>query len=441
MGKPIRSPKTISDPVLGSIDIRPILPIVSTRQFQLLSGRHQLGATYVVFPSATHSRLAHSIGVYQRTRGLVQRLVDLNLIDSDTGRAVEAYAACHDLGHGPYSHLSEAFFKPPGPSDMSVNSRLSVLRILEIRSAIESCGVDPEKVLALARHEDPRHQIVSCRNLGADKRDYLERDGLVTIRSAPVGLDFLEKHIYLLDGKVLAIDEKAADHALDLQMFYLKMYKNVYLRMTSAIVERMLQKTIYYLLSRKELEPHILEGLTDSELIGRISFSENPDVQYLYERFRVRNLFKEAFALRPEEFVYANRRSTKHRTTVGVPREVIERLAGHPKVNGKSMYYLDAVEREIARLIGIPETSVVILGVSGSEKFKPQDIPVYNSSSGLYDSLQSMRPEHFESLVETARSQQALRVCVAEEFRARASSPKYAKLIQDHLLGIVQTAP
>ena len=44
------------DQIRGIIDIRAVLPMVETREFQALGDKRQLGMTYLVFPSATHTR-------------------------------------------------------------------------------------------------------------------------------------------------------------------------------------------------------------------------------------------------------------------------------------------------------------------------------------------------------------------------------------------------
>ena len=65
----------IHDPIHGTITITPLMKqIIDTPEFQRLRELKQLGATYFVFPSATHTRFEHSLGVSHLAGKLMETL-------------------------------------------------------------------------------------------------------------------------------------------------------------------------------------------------------------------------------------------------------------------------------------------------------------------------------------------------------------------------------
>ncbi|XP_071091588.1 deoxynucleoside triphosphate triphosphohydrolase SAMHD1-like [Haliotis cracherodii] len=108
--------KIFNDPIHGHVELHPLcVKIIDTPQFQRLRFIKQLGACYFVFPGAAHNRFEHSIGVChlagQLTRTLQRRQPELMINDEDI-LCVEIAGLCHDLGHGPFSHLFDGEFIP-----------------------------------------------------------------------------------------------------------------------------------------------------------------------------------------------------------------------------------------------------------------------------------------------------------------------------------------
>lgn len=77
--------------------------VVNTPVFQRLRGIKQLALANLVYPGALHTRFDHSIGVCH-VAGMMAE--ELNLRDEDR-KLVRLAALLHDLGHGPFSHVSE----------------------------------------------------------------------------------------------------------------------------------------------------------------------------------------------------------------------------------------------------------------------------------------------------------------------------------------------
>uniref|UniRef100_A0A3Q3G196 HD domain-containing protein n=1 Tax=Labrus bergylta TaxID=56723 RepID=A0A3Q3G196_9LABR len=108
--------QVFNDPIHGSIELHPLLiKIIDTPQFQRLRFIKQLGGVYFVYPGASHNRFEHSIGVGylagKLAEALRSRQPDLSITDRDV-LCVQIAGLCHDLGHGPFSHLYDGLFLP-----------------------------------------------------------------------------------------------------------------------------------------------------------------------------------------------------------------------------------------------------------------------------------------------------------------------------------------
>lgn len=144
-------PKQINDPVWGAIDLRPAeVALLDAPLLQRMRGVRQLGLAQLVFPSATHDRLEHIIGVLgsvDRICDALNRQIDywnsehkrageaIPLISSCQRRGLRLAAMFHDIGHGPFSHALEPVLDVTSPlsaagmsEDSSWRSDLAALR-------------------------------------------------------------------------------------------------------------------------------------------------------------------------------------------------------------------------------------------------------------------------------------------------------------------------
>eukprot|EP01035_Chromulina_nebulosa_P029349 gene29349-38883_t len=103
-----------NDPIHGNISIGPLcLRIIDTSEFQRLDKLKQLGVSNFVFRGATHTRFSHSIGVAFLASKVVKILREsqphLDITPADL-LCVTVAGLCHDLGHGPFSHVYDNSF-------------------------------------------------------------------------------------------------------------------------------------------------------------------------------------------------------------------------------------------------------------------------------------------------------------------------------------------
>jgi uncharacterized protein len=172
--RPIR----IRDPIHGFIELRPAeRDAIDSRCFQRLREIRQLAMTHLVYPGAVHSRFEHWLGVCHIAGRLLQEL-DAN--DEDT-TIVRAAALLHDIGHGPFSHVSEAILDARnGVSGVHEAISVAIIRTDgELHAALgqEVC----QRAASLIEHSGDFTSRSYLRDIvsgpsDADKLDYLLRD-------------------------------------------------------------------------------------------------------------------------------------------------------------------------------------------------------------------------------------------------------------------------
>ena len=180
--------KKIYDPIHGFIPVKPhLLSIIDTQEFQRLRDLKQLGATHYVFPSATHTRFEHSIGVSFLARKLMESLQknqpSLNITERQI-QLVEIAGLIHDLGHGPFSHLWDNYviFNNEEEHEVrSCNIFSQMISYYNLNITEKECDTICELINPSEKHtRDWMFQIVANKRcqLDVDKIDYIQRDSL-----------------------------------------------------------------------------------------------------------------------------------------------------------------------------------------------------------------------------------------------------------------------
>ena len=95
------SGSVFNDPVHGYIELEPVLMrIIHTPQFQRMKDIKQLGATYWVYPGASHNRFEHSLGTAYLAGKMIETLRDIHkneigFITDEEVLCVKIAALCH----------------------------------------------------------------------------------------------------------------------------------------------------------------------------------------------------------------------------------------------------------------------------------------------------------------------------------------------------------
>lgn len=200
--KMIKSWKIVNDPIWLTIELHPLcVMIIDTPQFQRLRSIKQMGGCFSVFPGACHTRFEHSIGT-SHLAGVFGRELKKNITEPDikiTNKEIlclEVAGLCHDLGHGPFSHLfDQQFIRKARPNKSWEHENASVGMIKRIFENITQDYVDKndiDLIQNLIKEQDNATEYTKTKrkekpflfeiianklnSIDVDKWDYFSRD-------------------------------------------------------------------------------------------------------------------------------------------------------------------------------------------------------------------------------------------------------------------------
>jgi HD superfamily phosphohydrolase len=268
----------VRDPLWGNIFLSPALEALSeSPPFAKLGRIRQLGPAHLVYPGATHTRRAHSLGVFHTAKRLAWALAVRGNLDFVSREGLESYfvaALCHDLGHFPYAHSLKDL-----PLAKHEVLTAELLLTEPLRSLAAASGADPDAAAAIVdegRLGGDDREIRFFRGLlsgvlDPDKLDYLNRDAFFC--GVPYGMqdtEFILQRVGLGENDRLGVDERGLMSVESLLFAKYLMYRSVYWHKSVRSATAMIKKAVLLALKSGVLFPQELYGLDDDGFHARL---------------------------------------------------------------------------------------------------------------------------------------------------------------------------
>jgi HD superfamily phosphohydrolase len=279
--------------------------LTETPAFLRLHRIMQLGPAFRVYPGATHTRAAHSLGVYWLGK---------RMLDSLAGEGADAWmspvgymsflTACllHDLGHFPYAHsLKELTLR--SHEDLTAE----MIRSEPLRSAIGAVQADPDMVASIiykkagpaalpqfnADGEMQFYRNLLSGALDPDKLDYLNRDARCC--GVPYGaqdVDYIISRLHPDRERGVSIDSRGLPCIESLLFSKYLMYRSVYWHRDVRAATAMVKKAILCLMEARQLSSEELYNLDDQGLFSllaqKLDTASEKDKPYIRAALQVR---------------------------------------------------------------------------------------------------------------------------------------------------------
>lgn len=271
----------------------------------------QLGLLDHVFPSASHSRFEHSLGVSYLGEHYLNTLEkhSENFRPSETDKlCVKLAGLFHDLGHGPFSHVFDNIILNDSTNTHEMRSRQIVEYVFKdvgtISGLSSAYAIDyiKEMIEPVTNNyiSNPLFQIINNTktNIDVDKFDYLQRD------AQHIGLDYSFNPSRIINKSVVKGENIVYNYSLASNIHNMfstryKFHKDIYNHKTAKLIELMLGDAMLsanntYNFNDISRGPEFIT--LDDSIYSTLLNTNNKDLQNsrsILQRIEKRDLYKE----------------------------------------------------------------------------------------------------------------------------------------------------
>lgn len=323
--------------------------IINSFDMQRLRDIKQLSFAQYRYPSATHTRFSHSLGVaYLVSLALANSNLKDEVPEEDKRNTIFA-ALLHDVGHGPLGHVLDKFYDriQKGNEHEIFTRKFIDEGLIDLRNVLKDINMNLTEVKDRTVFKSKNNEelqkyadklflawLLTDYALDLDRIDFLVRDLLMTqfkfqsklpnkmqqdivtkkhflgeilndiimdfISCLCVGtvneLDDTYKSDFPENAKILYLDNKGVYNLDDLLEFllgtYVEMYLNVYYNDKVSCAEAMMAKALHLAYDAGDIDRSNLYTFTDSELYTYLENLEDDLIREIVLSVKYRRLFK-----------------------------------------------------------------------------------------------------------------------------------------------------
>lgn len=361
--------KRIYDCVHGYIELtEKEVNVINAPVFQRLHHIQQLGLTYLVYPTARHTRFSHSLG----TLYVVSEFIDALREHTDDSTPFETEhevqvlrLACllHDVGHHPFSHVIETPVEDyDGEEGKHENLAKWMIENTRIQDYLTEDEIEQIHAMITRTHTEGVYNSLVSSDLDADRLDYLLRDAYFTgVAYGTVDLHRL-LGIARIKAKQIVYDVKGLTTIEAYLMARMAMYRAVYYHKTSAGFGLLLKRIYTHL--RDEGEVYSLEEIKKFDEDELVSYNDN----YIFKKLRqlmntngIYGKMAEAIIhrkpLKLTDAVHSYETESKYTRLAPLQHNPpIQSLAKDAKIDPEWIFY----DRAVSKFIEIEESPIMI---------------------------------------------------------------------------------